>query len=150
MLPDPETYEVELRRETRSSCDSSCQCKICELGKLNGVQWKTFVEACKRRGELQSTGARYERLYKDCLAPIHRGSNHSESNCKSRRQTLANISQAVVNSHSSLDLVAGQYLKSQVEESGSQTVNMRSHTGGHPVTFTVGKQDKSRSNTISI
>ena len=150
LLPDPETYEVELRRETRSSCDSSCQCKICKLGRLNGVQWKTFFEACKGRKELQSTGAKYQRLCKDCLAPIYRGSNHSDINCKSKRQTLANISQAVFNSNSSLDLVSSKYIKSRVEEFGSQIVGIRSHTGGHPVTINVGKQDESRISTITI
>ena len=150
LLPDPETYEVELRRETRSSCDSSCQCKICKLGRLNGVQWKTFFEACKGRKELQSTGAKYQRLCKDCLAPIYRGSNHSDINCKSKRQTLANISQAVVNSNSSLDLVSSKYIKSRVEEFGSQIVGIRSHTGGHPVTINVGKKDESTISSITI
>ena len=28
LLPDPETYEVELRRETRSNCDSSCPVNV--------------------------------------------------------------------------------------------------------------------------
>ena len=108
-----------------------------------------FFEACKGRKELQSTGVKYQRLCKDCLAPIYRGSNHSDINCKSKRQTLENISQAVVNSNSSLDLVSSKYIKSRVEESGSQKVGIRSHTGGHPVTINVGKQDESKISIIA-
>ena len=63
---------------------------------------------------------------------------------------MANISQAVANSNSSLDLVSSKYLKSRVEESRSQKVGIRSHTGGHPVTINVGKQDESKISTITI
>ena len=40
-----------------------------------------------------------------------------------------------------LGQVSSKYIKSRVEESGSQKVGIRSHTGGHPVTINVGKQD---------
>ena len=150
LLPDPDTYETELKRVTRSSSDSACQCRICDVGRMNGVKWKHFVATCKKSATPTSTIAQYDRLCKDCLAPIYRGSNHSLMMCRSKRQSLENISQAVSNSNSSMDLVASQFLRSEMTESGSDSVLVRSATGGAPLQVSVGKSAEAPLPSISL
>ena len=48
ILPDTETYEIQLQRVTRGNSASSCQCIICDVARLNGIQWKQFVSECRK------------------------------------------------------------------------------------------------------
>ena len=43
LLPESEKFDAELRRVTRSSSDSICQCRICVVRRLNGLEWRRFV-----------------------------------------------------------------------------------------------------------
>jgi hypothetical protein len=150
LLPDPDIYDMELLRATRSTSSTSCQCRICSVARKNGLQWKMFVAKCKKGPVATSPVGKYERLCKLCLAPIYRGSNHSEERCKSRRQSLENITDAVNNSNTSLDLVASKFLRSKIDESSSESVQLRSDTGGHPITVSVGKCEGIRSQPITV
>ena len=39
LLPDPNQYEAQISRVTRSSNQQDCECRICSLARLNGLQW---------------------------------------------------------------------------------------------------------------
>ena len=136
LLPDPEVYETEIRRLTRSTSEAICQCMICEVGRLNGLEWRRFAAKFKSK---PSAVVMYEHLCKHCFAPIYRGSTHTEISCRSRREALYNATLAISNSNTSSDLLASQTLRSMVSDSGSSSVKVRAHTGGHPLSLTVGK-----------
>ena len=150
LLPDPETYDNELQRNTRSSSTSSCQCRICSIARTNGLQWKMFVSKCKKGPTAASPVSKYDRLCKLCMAPIYRGSNHSEERCKSKRQSLENITNAVAYSNTSIDIVASKLIKSKMDESSSNIIELRSDTGGHPITVTIGKNESNGPQSISV
>ena len=100
LLPEGEKFDAELRRVTRSSSDSICQCRICVVGRLNGLEWRRFV--AKFRNEQNpktSTVVKYDRLCKTCFAPIYRGSKHTETMCRSKKQSLNNASLAIADSN---------------------------------------------------
>ena len=42
LLPDPDTYEADLRRFTRAN-NGPCMCRICEVGRLSGGYRNHFV-----------------------------------------------------------------------------------------------------------
>ena len=140
LLPDPNCFEVKLRKVTRSTSLDDCQCMICELARLNGLQWKLFVADCKKEKLEISPCVKYDRLCKHCFAPIYRGSNHTDNACKSRRQALSNVTAAVDNGNTSMDLVASKYLKTLSSELHSSTVGLKQSTGGrNPLLVTLGK-----------
>ena len=150
LLPDPDTYETELKRFTRTSSDSPCSCRICEIGRLGALEWRRFVAKCKKEKSTSSTCQKFDRLCKDCLAPIYRGSNHTEGNCRSKRQSLENISQAVLDSNSSMDIVTSHFLRSKAAETGSTSFQVRSDTGGHPLSVSVGRSGDPPLPSISL
>ena len=120
------------------------------IGRLSRGHWKHFVADIKKEKFKTSPVIMYDRLCKDCFSPIYRGSNHTEIRCKSKRQSLENISDAVTNSHSSMDVIASQYLRTRVNESGgSASIQVRSDTGGHPLNVSVGKSDMAPPPSIS-
>ena len=120
---DPETYDIQLQRVTRGNPTSSCLCNICSLARMNGVQWKKFISDCKKESKdtLGSPLIKFNKLCSKCLAPIYRGSNHSEDRCQSKRVSLQNITQAVTNSNSNLNLVASKILRDKIYETGSKS-----------------------------
>ena len=67
LLPDPDTYDIELQRTTRSTSASSCQCRICSIARKNGLQWKMFVSSCKKGPTATSQVHKYDRLCKLCF-----------------------------------------------------------------------------------
>ena len=113
---------------------------ICDLARLNGLQWKVFV-AGRKKGMVEiSPGVKYDRLCRHCFAPIYRGSNHTDNACKSRRQALSNVTAAVDNGNTSMDLVASKYLKTLSSEVQSSTVGLKQSSGGRsPLLVTLGK-----------
>ena len=141
LIPDPEVYDIELQRLTRSSSGVQCQCIICAIARLNGLQWKKFMADCKKvtMSSSVSPSIKYDRLCKQCLAPIYRGSNHSETSCNSKRMALQNVTKAINNSNTSMDLVTSKFIKSKTADFGSESVQLRSDTGGHPITVSIGK-----------
>ena len=139
LIPDPDTFEVQLRRVTRSSVGQDCGCNICSLARLNGLDFRRFLAECKKVKTNFSPGVKYEKLCKECFAPIYRGSNHSEDMCKSKRKTLKNLSEAVETSNTSMDLVASTYLRTASAGGESSTVDLRSSTGGRMVSVTLGR-----------
>ena len=139
LIPDPDTFDVQLRRVTRSSVGQDCECNICSLARLNGLELRRFLAECKKVQTNYSPGVQYEKLCKDCFAPIYRGSNHSEDKCKSRRKTIKNLNEAVQTSNTSMDLVASTYLRTTLAEAESSTVDLRSGTGGRKVSVTLGR-----------
>ena len=139
LLPDTECYEVQLGIVTRAKSEQPCNCRICSLARLNGLEWKMFVANCKKEQSDVSPGIKYERLCKNCFAPIYKGSNHTANACKSRRHALSNLTEAVSNANTSMDLAASKYLKAVSGESQSSTVNLRLSSGGRPLVVTLGK-----------
>ena len=73
LIPDPDTFDVQLRRVTRSSVGQDCECNICSLARLNGLELRRFLAECKKVQTNYSPGVQYEKLCKDCFAPIYRG-----------------------------------------------------------------------------
>ena len=139
LVPDPNCFEVKLKKMTRSTSSQDCQCMICDLARLNGLQWKLFVANCKKEKSDITPGVKYDKLCKHCFAPIYRGSHHTENACKSRRQTLSNLTVAVDNGNTSMDLVTSKFLKTVSSEAQSSTVGLKQSTGGrHPLLITIG------------
>ena len=48
LIPDTEEYETQVRRATRASSDKQCQCRICAIGRMNGLEWRRFAIQCKK------------------------------------------------------------------------------------------------------
>ena len=139
VLPDPTCYDVKLSKVTRLSSSQDCQCMICYLARMNGLEWRRFVAEGKKGSSELSSGIKYDRLCGDCFAPIYRGSHHTPNACKSRRQTLENLTLAVNNANTDLDLVSSSYIKSLSSEANSSTVSLRQSTGGRPVVVNIGR-----------
>ena len=139
VLPDPTCYDVKLSKVTRLSSSQDCQCMICYLARMNGLEWRRFVEEGKKGSSELSSGIKYDRLCCDCFAPIYRGSHHTPNACKSRRQTLENLTLAVNNANTDLDLVSSSHIKSLSSEANSSTVSLRQSTGGRPVVVNIGR-----------
>ena len=139
LLPDPDHYEAQISRVTRSSTQQDCECMICSLARLNGLQWKKFVSDCKKVKTDFAPGVKYDKLCKDCFAPIYRGSNHSAASCMSRKHTLSNVTDAVNNANTSMDLVTSKFLKTASAEKESSSVALRLSTGGRPMVVTLGR-----------
>ena len=91
VLPDPTCYQAKPSKVTRLSSSQDCQCLICSLARMNGLEWRRFVADCKKGKVEAPPDIKYDRLCRDCFAPIYRGSNHTSSSCKSRKQTLSNL-----------------------------------------------------------
>ena len=144
ILPDPDLYEVIVRRLTRSQ-DGKCDCKICDIGRLNGPYWNKFVsEMKKERSKSTEVGIpKYGRLCKKCFFPIYRGSDHTESMCKSKRQVVKNLEEAVSLSNTSADIMTSNHLKGLVSENGSRELRIPSSTGGKPLNIQIGVQSSS-------
>ena len=83
------------------------------------------MAGCKKEKSEISPGVKYDRVCRHCFAPIYRGSNHTDNACKSRRQALINVTAAVDNGKTSMDLVAGKYLKTLSSEVQSSTVGLK-------------------------
>ena len=99
-----------------------------------------FVSGCKKEKFEISPGVKYDRVCRHCFAPIYRGSNLTDNDCKSRRQALSNVTAAVDNGNTSMDLVASKYLKTLSSEVQSSTVGLKQSTGGrNPLFVTLGK-----------
>ena len=140
MILDSDSYEAELKRVTRSS-SGLCECRICEVGRLNGGQWMHFVAEMRKTqssDNSESSNVKYDRLCKDCFAPIYKGNNHTKARCNSKTMTRENVIDAVENSNTSVDLVASDHIKNRAVESGD-SFKLRSHLGGPPITITLGK-----------
>ena len=149
---DTETYDIQLQKVTRGNPTTSCQCNICSVARMNGVQWKKFISDCKKESKdtLGSPLIKFSKLCNKCLAPIYRGSNHSEERCQSKRVSLQNITQAVANSNSNLDLVASKILRDKIHDTGSKNVQLRSDTGGHPLNVLVDKNSNLQEKQITV
>ena len=80
----------------------------------NGGQWKHFMAEMKKSLTDTTPVVKYDRLCKECFAPIYQGNHHTKARCKSRTQTLENLTNAVDNSHTSMDLLASDHLRSRV------------------------------------
>ena len=139
VLPDPTCYQAKPSKVTRLSSSQDCQCLICSLARMNGLEWRRFVADCKKGKVEAPPDIKYDRLCRDCFAPIYRGSNHTSSSCKSRKQTLSNLSVAVNNSNTDMDLVSSSYIKSVSSEAQSSTVSLRQSSGGRPVVVNIGR-----------
>jgi hypothetical protein len=139
LLPDPDQYEAEMIRVTRSSSQQGCECRICSLAMINGLQWIKFVSDCKKVKTDFAPGVKYDKLCKDCFAPIYRGSNHSGDVCRSRKHTLSNVTAAIHSANTSMDLVASKFLKTESAEKGSTSLDLRLSTGGRPMVVTLGR-----------
>ena len=149
LLPDPNHYEAQISRVTRSSNQQDCECRICSLARLNGLQWIKFVSDCKKVKTDFAPGVKYDKLCRDCLAPIYRGSNHSGDVCRSRKHTLSNVTDAIHNANTSMDLVASKFLKTVSEEKESSSLDLRLSTGGRPMVVTLGRSCGDGANPIS-
>ena len=149
---DTETYDIQLQRVTRGNPATSCQCNICSVARMNGVQWKKFISDSKKESKdtLGSPLIKFSKLCNKCLAPIYRGSNHSEERCQSKRVSLQNIIQAVANSNSNLDLVASNILRDRIHDTGSKNVQLRSDTGGDPLNVVVDKNNNLQEKQITV
>ena len=139
LLPDPDQYEAQIIRVTRSSSQQGCECRICSLARLNGLQWLKFVSDCKKVKTDFAPGVKYDKLCKDCFAPIYRGSNHSVDVCRSRKHTLDNVTDAIHNANTSMDLVASKFLKTASVEKESSSLDLRLSTGGRPMVVNLGR-----------
>ena len=149
-MPDPTCYEAKLSKVTRLSSSQDCQCMICSLARLNGLEWRRFVAECKKGQPNVSPGVKYDRLCSDCFAPIYRGSHHTPSACKSRKNTLSNLTAAVNNANTDLDLVSSSHIKSLSSEAQSSTVSLRQSTGGRPVVVNIGRPHGDVEEKLSI
>ena len=150
LLPDPDCYEVKLSKVTRSFSAQECQCMICVLARMNGLEWKRFVADCKKEKSDFSPGVKYDRLCSNCFSPIYRGSHHTEDACRSRRQAFSNLTVAVSNANTSMELVASNFLKTTSSEAQSSTVALRQSTGGrHPLVVTIGSPESDVTEPIS-
>ena len=67
---DTETYDIQLQKVTRGNPTTSCQCNICSVARMNGVQWKKFISDCKMESKdtLGSPLIKFSKLCNKCLA----------------------------------------------------------------------------------
>ena len=79
-----------------------------------------FLQTARGQSDF-SPGVKYERLCKNCFAPIYKGSNHTANACKSRRHALSNLTEAVNIANTSMDLAASKYFKMML---GFQTISL--------------------------
>ena len=150
VVPDPTCYEANLSKVTRLSSSQDCQCIICYLARLNGLEWRRFVSECKKGQPDMSPGVKYDKLCSDCFAPIYRGSNHTPSACKSRKNTLSNLTAAVNNANTDLDLVSSSHIKSLSCEAQSSIVSLRQSTGGRSVVVNIGRPHGDMEEKLSV
>ena len=64
--------------------------------------------------------------------------------------SLQNITQAVANSNSNLDLVASKILRDRIHDTGSKNVQLRSDTGGDPLNVVVDKNNNLQEKQITV
>ena len=108
-LPMPPSYQAMLPITTRSL--EMCNCKICSLARLNGLDWKNFVSDMKTAHKPLDKNV--ERLCANCFSRIYPGNHHTEQVCRSVVQAVENISDV---NPAILDKVVHDHLNKAVTE----------------------------------
>ena len=139
-LPVADDFDSRIPRNTRSL--TSCTCRICNLARLNGSQWKAFVKKCRKKDKSESSFSKGSgvRLCSNCFSRIYRGSNHSETNCNSKRAKIDNLENVV--GDDALEKLARSTIENVTvtNECGNKTCSLKSVKGGrYPASFNVAK-----------
>ena len=139
--PLPSLPELVTRITPITRTSSECSCKICHLARLNGPSWRKYVLGIKKQKNPETM-----RLCSNCYSPIYRGSNHGKNTCKSSRVAFNNLTENV--NKSVLEKVGLHAVKAKVNESGENTVEINSITGGRPTKVTVGAPNGDKDGTV--
>ena len=141
-LPVCDDYDSQIPRNTRSL--TSCTCRICRLAKLNGLQWKAFVKRCKKKDTSKTSFSRGSgvKLCSNCFSRIYRGSNHSLTNCQSKRFKIDNLENEA--GLDTLEKVARNTIENLASNSGDNSCFFKSVNGGRPAQVTLGKPKGNR------
>ena len=143
-LPMPPSYQAMLPITTRSL--EMCNCKICSLARLNGLDWKNFVSDMKTAHKPLNKNV--ERLCAKCFSRIYPGNHHTEQVCRSVVQAVENISDV---NPAILDKVVHDHLNKAVNESGDNTVKIFGKHGGQATTISIGQPKKvSEASPLSV
>ena len=87
------------------------------------------------------------RLCSNCFSRIYKGSNHSETNCKSKRYKIDNLENAA--GDDALEKLARNTIESLVHQSGDNSCYLKSQKGGkHAALVTIGKAKESEAQSL--
>ena len=89
--------DYEPRRPTALWSIQQCTCRICNVARTGGFQYrKTMMKKCGRPSPKEASLREFFKVYGNYLAKIYRGSNHTAQSCKSsRRAKIDNIEEMV-------------------------------------------------------
>ena len=89
--------DYEPRRPTALQSIQQCTCRICNVARTGGLQYrKTMVEKQGRPPTKEVSLRVFLKVCGNCMAKIYRGSNHTAQSCKSsRRAKIDNIDEMV-------------------------------------------------------
>ena len=62
---------------------------------------------------------------------------------------MENVNTALLENNTSVDLIASAHLRSEAKDSGGDSVKIRSHVGGPPLTVTVGMSNNTHHPSIT-
>lgn len=136
-------YNAGARILTRSQ--PVCSCRICQVAKANGLEAKGLK---KKRGRPSSATCVPEKKFKlcnNCFSKLYRGCNHSESQCKSKKQKLNNISQNVLSDSKTKQQVGANIVKEFRTEG---TKNVQLTTLGTPLLVAI--ESSHRNSQLSV
>ena len=128
---------------TRSKTDTKCDCRICVIGRMNGIEYKLYEkEQSNKPGRIKVTSntppAKKLPLCSKCYGLVTRGVTHV-CNKTNKRENLANFVRT--SSGNTKSKVTCDVLKSLCTDQGASTSggSVSLVTGGKPLPVTVGR-----------
>ena len=126
----PEDYNCQLPRATRTTSVPTCNCRWCDLGRMNGPKFKQWQMEVKGRQDKN----KIERLCATCFVGIQRNSKHTC--CPSKVEAVQNLV-ATLSGNLKWSL-ALEILQEETSHSGDHSVSLTPARGGHNVVVTLG------------
>ena len=94
LVPKVDDYDPGRVTYARSAASSVCMCRICTIAKMTGLEYSRMTRG--KRGRPSKTAQQtIVKFCSNCYQKIYQGSNHSVSNCKSRKRKITNASNLV-------------------------------------------------------
>ena len=104
--------DYEPRRPTALRSIQQCTCRICNVARTGGLQYrKTMMKKRGRRPTKEASLREFFKVCGNCMAKIYRGSNHTAQSCKSSRRAKIDNIEEMVKSPISLERLASRTIK---------------------------------------